>query len=108
MEALTVAGDEALPVFSFREEAEMFLRLGAFGLGWQTRLATPGELVSVLHGSCAGVRKVALDPLPEVCGSAWMCVVSLDRRAFLRTLGSETHAPPLEQASRDAGPLPVA
>ena len=38
---------EALPVFSFEEEAEMFLRLGAWGAGWHTRKATACELISV-------------------------------------------------------------
>lgn len=85
-ELLTVAGGEALPVFSFEEEAEMFLRLGTFGAGWEVRRATPGELVSALRGQYAGVREVALDPPPEACGGAWLAFVSLGRRDFLRTL----------------------
>ena len=107
MEALTVAGGEVLPVFSFGEEAAMFLRLGAFGVGWQAGPTTPAELASILRGPCAGVRKVALDPPPEVCGSAWLDLVSLDKGEFLRTLGSETRAPTTCPAGRDPDPLPV-
>ena len=88
-ELLTVAGGAALPVFSFEEEAEMFVRLGAFGVGWQPRRATPGELVSVLRGPYAGVSKVALDPPPEACGEAWLAFVSLSRTGFLRTLAGK-------------------
>ncbi len=88
-ELLTVADGEALPVFSFEEEAEMFLRLGAFGTGWRARRATPGELASVLCGPCAGVSKVALDPPPEACGEAWLAFVSLGRTDFLRTLADK-------------------
>jgi len=56
-----------LPVFSFKEEAETFLRLlGAEGkTGWcRSRETTAGELVSVLQALCAQVWGVALDPLP--------------------------------------------
>ena len=89
-ELLTVAGGEALPVFSFEEEAEMFLRLGECVAGsWQVRPATSGELVSLLYGPCAGVRKVALDPPPEACGEAWLAFVSLGRTDFLRTLADK-------------------
>ena len=55
-----------LAVFSFKEEAEAFLRLleGDQEKDWHIRETSPGELVSVLLGPCAGVRRVALDPLP--------------------------------------------
>jgi hypothetical protein len=58
---------KVLPVFSFEEEAEMFLHLGGYdGYGWRTRESCAGELVSVLLGPCADVDGVALDPLPEM------------------------------------------
>lgn len=71
LEALTV-GDgngRTLPVFGFREEAELFLHLAGPGTGdggWRVRESRAGELVSVLYGPCRGVRRVALDPPPEV------------------------------------------
>ena len=51
VEVLTVdlgEGEQALPVFGYEEEAEMFLCLGGAGDGWRARESTPRELVSVL------------------------------------------------------------
>ncbi len=76
----------ALPVFSFEEEAELFLRLEAPETGWRVRRTTAGELISVLYGVCAGVEKVALDPPPEIAGKAMLDLVSLSRKDFVRTL----------------------
>ncbi len=88
MEVHTIGpDDEALPVFSFEEEAEMFLRLEALEEGWWTRETTAGELISLLYGPCAGVRRIALDPLPAVCGGeAMLDLVSLERKDFAQTL----------------------
>ena len=58
------SGAEALPVFSFEEEARMFLEFGALDGGWRVRVTTVGELISIMSGPCAGVDWVALDPLP--------------------------------------------
>ena len=63
----TEEGDEeCLPVFSFEEEAQMFLRLSkdVETAGWWIKKATAGELVSLLLAPCAKVKRVALDPLP--------------------------------------------
>jgi hypothetical protein len=77
-------GEEALLVFSHEEEAEMFLRLGQAGLdGWQARESTAGELISVLYGLCAGVERVALDPLPEMLVERTIGLVSLSRERFV-------------------------
>src|SRR5215213_4489545 len=57
---------EALPVFSFEEEAEMFLWLQRTEDGREVRETTPGQLVSILYGPCADVGRVILDPLPEI------------------------------------------
>jgi hypothetical protein len=81
------AGEEMLPVFSHVEEAEMFLRLWEVASdGWQVRESTVGELVSVLYGPCAGVRRVALDPLPGMVGQRTVGLVSLGRERFLGLL----------------------
>ena len=83
-------GGRILPVFSFEEEAELFLRLEAVGDGWRTRETSSGELVSVLCGPCAKVKKVALDPLPPAVGAEeWIDLLCLDREAFARTLLGE-------------------
>jgi hypothetical protein len=55
----------ARPAFGFEEEeAELFLRLGRLGGGWRVREGRRGGIVSVFHGPCADVERVALDPLP--------------------------------------------
>jgi hypothetical protein len=58
------SGKEALPVFSSEEEAKIFLRFeGSGNGGWRARETPTGELALVLLGVCAGVERVALDPL---------------------------------------------
>jgi hypothetical protein len=66
MEVLTIdaGGKMVLPVFSFQEEGELFVRLEATEADWWPRETTTGELASLLLGLCARVDKVALDPLP--------------------------------------------
>jgi hypothetical protein len=95
MNALTVwlGGDgEALAIFGFEEEAEMFLHLRRAALeeGWGVRQTSVGELVSVLYGPCSNAKKVVLDPLPGVVGGEeLMGFLSMQRNAFLRTLLGE-------------------
>src|SRR5215217_7664721 len=72
LDLLTVDLDgtgEALPVFSFEQEAEMFLWLQTTEDGQKVREITPGQLVSILYGPCADVGRVMLDPLPEIGAS---------------------------------------
>jgi hypothetical protein len=93
LEVFTV-GDigEVLPIFTFEEEAEMFLRLGVPEKeGWQLREITRGELASVLYGPCKGVTHVSLDPLPGIVE-----LVSLSRERFVEVLLSEVTPPPVE------------
>jgi hypothetical protein len=88
MEVLRInlaSGEEALPVFSFEDEARMFLELGASD-GWRVRETAAGELTSVLFGPCAGVRRVALDPLPGPDAAALVGLVSMEREAFMKSL----------------------
>ncbi len=90
---------EVLPVFSFEEEAEAFLRLWAPGTGWRARQTAAGELVSVLYGPCADVKKVALDPLPVTGGEMMIDLVSLGRERFLRSLMGEREPSASRQSS---------
>src|SRR5919107_2093808 len=86
IEVLTIRTDdeqETLPVFSSEEEAEILLQFGGVTGGWRARESSAGELVSVLYGPCAGVRKVALDPSPEVVNEGTVGLVSLLRESFL-------------------------
>ena len=84
MEILTVdrGGDEALPVFSHEEEAELFLGLGGVGDGWRVRESAAGEIVSLLFGPCVGVESVALDPSP-LMAPEMMGLVKVGRDRFL-------------------------
>lgn len=79
-------GEEILPVFSHWEEAEMFLRLGNVGCDWHAFESGARELIAVLYGPCAGVREVALDPLPEMVTERSVGLVSLRRERFLRRI----------------------
>jgi hypothetical protein len=78
---------KVLPVFSFEEEAEMFLHLGGYAdSGWRARESSAGELVSVLCGPCADVEGVALDPLPEMLEDGTIGLVEVGRRRFVGQL----------------------
>lgn len=90
-EVLTVnlkSGVEALPIFSWVEEAEMFLKLGELEEdGWSIRKSTAGGLVSLLEGELrADVEFVALDPMPEMVTPMFctmMGLVTLNRQRFI-------------------------
>jgi len=86
MEVLTVDPDGdggSLPVFSFKEEAEMYLEIEISDGNWQIMESGSGELVSVLYEQCASVRNVALDPLPSTLADEMADLVSLDRERFV-------------------------
>ncbi len=89
---LRLGGDvEALAVFSFEEEAEMFLHFRGAALedGWSVRQTSVGELVSVLYGPCANAKKVIMDPTPEVGKKELVGTPSMHRNDFLRSLLGE-------------------
>ncbi len=92
-------GDKSLPVFSFAEEAALFLDLGAFGSsfadgrsggGWRVRETDAGELASILLGSHRDVGRVALDPLPGIGVGLVNRLTSMGRERFLRFLLCDT------------------
>jgi hypothetical protein len=87
-----LCGDrKALVVFSFEEEAEMFLdlRLTASKDGWRVRQTSVGELVSILYGPCSDTKKVVLDPVPDLGGESLDDLLSMHRNDFLRFLLGE-------------------
>lgn len=94
IEVLTIdlaEGEQALPVFNFVEEAEMYLGFEASGDGWHIRETRAGELTSVLYGLCAHVGRVALDPLPQqMVTDETVRLLSLDRKSFVRDLLDES------------------
>lgn len=81
--------EEILPVFSFEEEAETFLRLGAAETDWRARRAADGELIALLYGACAEVKKVALDPLPVANSEMVLDLLCWGREDFLRSCVGE-------------------
>jgi hypothetical protein len=89
LEVLTVnlGEQETIPIFSFREEAEMYMRFEVRG-SWWVRKTSSGELVSLLFGPYSCVKMVALDPLPDICAEGMGRLVSVRRMDFaLRLLG---------------------
>ncbi len=88
MEPLCVyAGVErVLPVFSFEEEAKLFLRLGGYDGHWRATESCADELVSVLDGPCKGVKSVALDPLPEMLEDGTLALVGVGWQRFLKQI----------------------
>jgi hypothetical protein len=104
MEVLTIGSyKEVLPVFSFNEEAEMFLRFGVSGTGWRVRESTCGELTSVLYASCRDVEHVALDPLPEIVAEGMVGFVSLSRKAFIGVILPSDPTPSVVEGPRIIG-----
>ncbi|MBA3490991.1 MAG: hypothetical protein H0T55_02800 [Rubrobacteraceae bacterium] len=102
-ELLTVDLDgagEALPVFSFEEEAEMFLWLQTTEDGREVRETTPGQLVSILYGPCADVGRVMLDPLPEIGARMQISLLGMDRNDFVESvMGARSLETPYKPSS---------
>lgn len=93
-------GGEALAVFCFREEAELFLGVEEMGDGCSVRETTAGELVSVLYGPYADVERVVIDPLPRCIADRMdMPPVTMNRGDFTRIL--------VETGGAAAGPIPA-
>jgi hypothetical protein len=89
-----------LPVFSFEEEAETFLRLfrdHGMKTRWWCRVTTAGELISILLAPCVEVKRVALDPLPLSFGRVMLPLVSVNRERFVQDM--------LEESRRVSGEL---
>lgn len=81
--ALLADGEEALPIFSYEQEAELFLNFREAGSGWRVRESTAGELISVLCGPYAGAKEVSLDPLPEMVTEGTLGLVNLSPERFV-------------------------
>ena len=92
---------QALPVFSFEEEAEPFLWLQTTEDGREVRGTTPGQLVSILYGPCAHVGRVMLDPLPEIGARVQISLLGMDRNDFVESvMGARSLDTPYKPSSR--------
>jgi hypothetical protein len=98
LRATLASGKEALPVFSFEDEARMFLELGTPGC-WRVKETTADELTSVLFGLCPGVDRVVLDPLPGPFAQALMDLVSMGREAFMESYVKNEEISPMATGS---------
>ncbi len=104
LDVYTIAYEEqVLPIFSFEEEAEMFLRLGVSEKGWRVRESTCGELASLLYGPCRDIGQVSLDLLPDAVGGMIVECVSLNRKEFAGALLMSDPVPPAAEKPRLAG-----
>ena len=104
LEVLTIGredDEQVLPIFSFEEEAQLFLRSCEVAVEWKVRKSSSGELISVLSGPCAEVSEVALDPVPEVCGGALLGLLSVKRDEFVRGLLNDKFTAPRPFPSRN-------
>ena len=92
---------EALPVFSFEEEAELFLWLQRTEEGWEAREITPGQRVSILYGPCADVGRVMLDPLGEIGVRMQISLLGMDRGDFVESvMGARSLETPYKPSRR--------
>ena len=87
---LDLAGlGRTLPVFSFPEEAEMFLRLDGLDGDWEVREGVAGDFFPHFFGPRAGVESVVLDPLPGAMGDGAEGAVGIGPGRFVdRFLGA--------------------
>jgi hypothetical protein len=95
-------GQKTMPVFSFREEAEMYMRFEGSG-GWWVRKTSAGELISLLFGPYSSVDMVTLDPLPEICDEGMSHLVSVRRKDFALRLLSDRVARVTSTPARRTG-----
>ena len=77
---------QVLPVFSFEEEAEVFLWLQTIEDRREVRETTPEQLVSILYGLCVDVGRVMLDPLPEIGARMQNSLLGMDRNDFVESV----------------------
>lgn len=80
---------EALPVFSFEEEARSFCERRGLRSGWRDKKVSTDELALVLFGLCADVERIALDPLPQAGTEMLLALTHMRCEDFLEFLFRE-------------------
>ena len=80
-----------MPVFSFPEEAELFLCYEASVEEWEVRETDPDDLLLLLLEPRAGIKSVSLDPLPDMVAGATLGLVSVSREEFVERLTGGRH-----------------
>ena len=79
------SGEEVLPMFSSEDAARRFLLPGALE-EWRVRWCSRGELISLLLGPCAKVKRILLDPLPKPLTTQDALANSVYRESFIASL----------------------
>ena len=85
---LDVGGEDAVPIFSFEEEARLFWIFEAPGAEWHVRETTLEETHGLLLALRTQATIVVLDPLPTILGLETNLLLSLPREDFTRRLHS--------------------
>ena len=79
----------SLPVFSFREEAELFLALGGLGDRRWTVEKRADDFLALYRGPSADVESAVLDPLPTTLRDNTAGLIGLSLGRFMdRFLGA--------------------
>ena len=80
----------AVAVFSFEEEAQLYLRLrgGGEAGGPRARRVSCARLLALLSGRWSGFRSVALDPIPELDAGVLLPLTTTSRERFVGFLRS--------------------
>lgn len=82
-------GQQALPVFSFEEEAKMFLCLRDSQDGWRVEETAAEELLSMLDTDLSA-GCVTLDPIPEDSCLNSTGILSISQKDFMERLRRTT------------------
>lgn len=77
------AGEKALPIFSFEELAQGFLKHRGLGPEWHIRESYNGEMISLLLGPCTDVERILPNPLPDPLAGQGALLNSMDRERFM-------------------------
>ena len=72
-----------LPVFSFEEEAEMYLCLRGSRDEWRIKRISPEELRSLFDTTLGNIASVTLNPIPENSFLDTSGLLSITRQDFL-------------------------
>ena len=87
---LSNGGGRMLSVFSFEEEAEMFLCFRGTQDDWQTRELSPEGLRSLFYTVLDDVVCVTLDPIPENSFLDTSALLNVTRQDFIARLEGST------------------
>ncbi|MGB3682394.1 MAG: hypothetical protein WA990_07885 [Rubrobacteraceae bacterium] len=83
-------GEKALPVFSFEEEAEMFLCLRGPREDWRVEEIAVEDILAMVHAALDDIGYVTLDPIPEGSCLNTTGLLSISLKDFVESLNKST------------------